>query len=434
MNPYHFMYNLVGTGLGAALKPAMWLRAGSGRDSRERYLQRFGHYPPALHERVQGRPRVWFHAVSVGEVGVAAAVADELRQRMPGIGMVVSTTTVQGLARAQAQLEAHAPCFFAPVDLTGPTRRVLNMVQPDVLALLETEIWPNLIVAARRRGVRIGLINGRISVRTINGYRRIKPYMRYVLGHIDAFSMISAADAARIRSLGADARRIVVNGNAKFDGADPRRGSIPVKRWATAIYGLGSETPVFVAGSTRHPEERILLDAFLQVLGRFPRTVLIIAPRHIERAARIEQWVRQSGLTCQRRSHLDGAGHRRTASVVVLDTIGELPATYSAADFVFCGGSLVPKGGQNLLEPALWEKPVMYGDSMEDFADARALIEKAGGGVTVRDAGQMAAVALRWLEYPQEAQQAGRAARAAICAHRGAARKHADVLLRLLNR
>lgn len=432
MNIYHLAYNLIGAGFGAALVPAMWLRSRRDSDTRDRFHQRLGHYPRVLRQRFRGGPRIWFHAVSVGEVGVAAAIAGALREEVPGCRIALSTTTVQGLSRARAQFEDDVTCFYAPVDLPGPTRRVLNMVRPDVLALLETEIWPNLIVTARRMGARTTILNGRISVRTIKGYRRVQPLMRYVLSNIDAFSMISAADALRILSLGAEKRRTVVNGNAKFDGPDPRGESAEVKNWTMALYGLRSDTPVFVAGSTRHPEEQTILNAFLQVQRDFPHAVLIIAPRHIERVAQVEQWVKETGLACQRRSSLDGGRHPRVAPVVVLDTMGELSATYSAASFVFCGGSLVPKGGQNVLEPALWEKPIMYGDSMEDFADARALIEAAGGGVTVHNAAQMAALAVDWLRDPRKARVAGRAARRAICAHRGAARKHAAVVAGLL--
>jgi 3-deoxy-D-manno-octulosonic-acid transferase len=435
MNPYHLAYNLISLGVGGALMPALWLGSRKSATTRDRFDQRFGYYPRSVQEGFQGRPRIWFHAVSVGEVGVAAAVINAMRKILPQCDIAISTTTVQGLVRAKALFENDITCFYAPLDLIGPTRRVLDMVRPDLLVLLETEIWPNLIVSARQRGARIAILNGRISVRTIKGYRRIQPLMRHVLSHIDAFSMISAADALRIQSLGADAHRIVVNGNAKFDAPDPHAGSAEGAqnmKWALDLYGLQADMPVFVAGSTRQPEERIILDVFAQIRQAYPQTVLIVAPRHIERVEQVEQWVRQKGLTSQRRSDLDGTHRRRHAPVIILDTIGELSATYSVASFVFCGGSLIPKGGQNVLEPALWEKPVLYGRSMEDFADARTLIEKAGGGFTVDNEIQMAALITDWLKHPHKARMAGRAARQAICAHRGAAHKHAVVIAQLL--
>lgn len=433
MNLFRFAYTFIGSAAGLALIPPVWLHQRRNKEDLERFNQRLGRYPQELRRSFQGRPRIWMHAVSVGEVGVAAAIANSLEAQCPGCHIALSTATKQGLARAKAQFGSNAVCFYAPIDIIGPSAKALKMVRPDVLVLLETEIWPNLIVGARRMGIRTAVLNGRISVRTIHRYLRIRPLMRHTLAHIDAFSMISSADALRLQSLGADESRIAVNGNAKFDGPDPMADEPRARHWAQTLYGLPSGGPVFVAGSTRDPEETIILDAYLKLLREFPKTVLILAPRHITRSAQIEKWVRDKGLACQRRTDLDGNGRRRTAPVVILDTIGELSDTYSVADFVFCGGSLVPKGGQNLLEPAVWAKPVMYGPSMEDFSDARQLIERAGGGRQILDADQMAAVAGHWLRHPREAELTGLAARNAIMSHRGAARKHAEVIVRLLS-
>ncbi|RJQ85685.1 MAG: 3-deoxy-D-manno-octulosonic acid transferase [Desulfobacteraceae bacterium] len=433
MNLFQFVYTCIGSAAGLALIPPLWLHQRRNKEDLERFHQRLGWYPQALRSKFEGRPRVWLHAVSVGEVGVAAAIAKSLQEQRPGCRIVLSTATKQGLTRAKALFQNNAVCFYAPVDILGPSSKALKMVRPDVLGLLETEIWPNLIIGARGMGIRTAVLNGRISVRTIHRYLRIRPLIRHTLSHIDAFSMISTSDALRIQSLGADERRIAVHGNAKFDGPDPMAGGNPAKTWAQALYGLQPDTPVFVAGSTRSGEEPIVLDAYRTLLRDFPRTVLILAPRHVTRTDQVEQWVKDKGLSCQRRTELDGKANRRAAPVVLLDTIGELADTYSVADLVFCGGSLVPKGGQNVLEPAVWGKPVMYGPSMEDFIDAQQLIERAGGGRTVLNADQMAAVAAGWLRHPQKAKQAGLAARRAILSHRGAARKHAEVIVRLLN-
>ncbi len=435
MNLLHFTYNLLGTGAGLSLVAPLWLRHKNHPEERERLRQRMGCYPSGIREALGHGPRVWLHAVSVGEVGVAAAIADVLMAQAPQCRIAISTTTRQGLAQAQERFQGRVPCFYAPMDLVGPTGKALQMVRPHVLALLETELWPNLIIKARRMGTRIAVVNGRISSRSIGRYLRIRPLIRLALTHIDAFSMISRPDAARIESLGADQNRIAVNGNAKFDSPDPLAGSYPAKAraWAMKLYGLTQATPVFVAGSTRDPEEPVVLEAFAQLLRQVPQAVLILAPRHITRNHQVEQYIRQKGLSWQRRTQLEALAGGRTSPVVLLDTIGELNATYSVASFVFCGGSLVPKGGQNLLEPAVWAKPVMFGPSMEDFADARRLIEAAGGGRTVCDARQMAALAEEWLRRPEQAQAVGHAAREAIISHRGAAQRHADVIARLLN-
>ncbi|MDA8137311.1 MAG: hypothetical protein M0036_01555 [Desulfobacteraceae bacterium] len=432
MNLFHLFYNLIGTTAGALAIPTYWFSQRKNTETLDRLHQRLGWYPPSISNQLQTRHHVWLHAVSVGEVGVACAITEALGRLLPRCQMAVSTTTRQGLARANALFKNRAACFYAPIDLLGPTDRALKLVRPKALVLLETELWPNLIVRAQRRGIRTVILNGRISVRAIKRYRKIRPLMRHVLEHVDVFSMISQADAERIHSLGASEDRIVVNGNAKFDGPDPIVGGQQAIQWAMELFGLTGDTPVFVAGSTREPEERTVLDAYLRVRSSFPELVLIIAPRHIERVAQIEYWVKERGLQCQRRSTLDRLTNPRRAPVVLLDTIGELSDTYSVARFVFCGGSLVPKGGQNLLEAAAWAKPIMYGPSMEDFADAQQLIEAAGGSIMVQNADQMAAVAANWLRRPHLALYTGNAGRRAILAHRGAAKKHAEVAMGLL--
>ncbi len=431
MNPIYLMYKFLSTGSVTALLPLIFMYHHIRGGNFNRLHQRLGRYPKALRRKFQGRPRVWLHAVSVGEVGVAVAISEALRVQMPHCRIALSTTTEQGNERAQALLGDTATCFYAPIDATWPTQKALKMVQPDVLALLETEIWPNLIVSAHEMGIRTAIVNGRISVRTIDGYRKIRALMRYTLSHVDTFSMISRDDGNRLCSVGAPENRVVVNGNAKFDGVDPHDGTAS-RRWAMDLFGLQEDALVFVAGSTRHPEEQFLLDAYMKIRQEFPHSVLIIAPRHTNRVDQIVQWVTARGLQCQRRTDLGGDHMRRTAPVVVLDTIGELFDTYGVATLVFCGGSLVPKGGQNILEPAMWGKPILYGPSMEDFADAQQYIQEAGGGVMVCSADEMAVAAMDWLRHPRRAQAVGNAARHAILPHRGAAQKHAAVIRHLL--
>lgn len=434
MTPSFFFYNLFGTGLGIALAPALSLFYARDSQETERFRQRRGRYPEGVWPENDQRMRVWLHAVSVGEVAVAATIVDALEQMNAGHHVMISCTTKLGLARARDLFGGRAKCFYAPFDLSCSVDKALSTMHPDLMVFLETEIWPNWIVRASRRGIRVAIVNGRISVRSIGRYRKIKPLMRYALSHVEAFSMISSADAVRIASIGADKRRIVVNGNAKFDSPDPVTDERRTRRWARMLLGIDDGQPVFVVGSTRHPEERIILDAYAKIIRVHPDALLVIAPRHIHRVAEIEAWIGASGLSHQRRTQLDPDGARRTAPIVLLDTIGELASLYSIASFVFCGGSLVPKGGQNLLEPAIWSKPIMHGPSMEDFADAQTLIDKAGGAVTVHNAEEMVDVALGWLNDPSRASGAGEAARRAILSHRGAAARHADVIAKLMKR
>jgi 3-deoxy-D-manno-octulosonic-acid transferase len=431
MNLGFLTYRLLTTASASVIIPLIWLHHRNRGSNFGRFYHRLGIYPEQLCKSLVGEPRIWLHAVSVGEVGVAAAIGDVLLKRWPGCRLMISTTREQGFARARALLGDRATCFFAPLDLVGATRKALQSIRPDVLALLETEIWPNLIIGAHRQGARTVIVNGRLSVRSIKRYLKIRPLMQYTLSHIDAFSMISQDDAQRIMSLGAPAERLMINGNAKFDDPGTAKDT-DARQWAAKLLGLNSAVPVIVAGSTRHPEERSVLDAYIKIRQRFPDCLLVIAPRHIERVDQISQWVAERGLSFQRRTELEDYGGQRTAPVVILDTIGELSRIYHVADVVFCGGSLVPKGGQNLLEPAICGKPVLYGPSMEDFADGRDLIQHAGGGVTIYDAETLSAKALDWLSNPHLAQTAGTAARRAILPHRGSAKKHADVISDLL--
>jgi 3-deoxy-D-manno-octulosonic-acid transferase len=431
MNPGYSAYKWLTCAAAPVVLPLVGLHHLFRGDDFSRFYQRLGVYPEALQRSLPPRPRVWMHAVSVGEIGAAAPIVKALVRRLPNCGIVVSTMKEQGLSRALRQFGADIPCFFAPLDILGPTRRALNFVRPDVLVCLETEIWPNMLLGARRMGVRTAIVNGRISVRTVAGYRRFASLMRQTLASVDAFSMISPQDAVRIASIGAPPRRITINGNAKFDGPDPMEGR-DIRKGLMALLGIDRNTAVWVAGSTRYAEEPILLNAFDRVRNRFPDALMVIAPRHLERVGQIARWVASHGLTAQLRSEIDGVDRTRTAPVLILDTMGELSDIYSVASCVFCGGSLVPKGGQNILEPAIWGKPTLYGPSMEDFADAVQIVHLAGGGVLVKNAAEVAAAVERWFISPESASREGAAARKAILVHRGAAEQHAAVIADLL--
>jgi 3-deoxy-D-manno-octulosonic-acid transferase len=427
MNFLQLVYKVLGVACTAALIPPVWLHRKVSGGNLEYLRQRLGFYPLSLHQRFGGHPRLWMHAVSVGEVGAAAAIRKNLTSILSPGQVALSVTTEHGLTRAGELAGEWAACFYAPIDLDWANHRALRMIRPTVLALVETEIWPNLIIGAHRLGIPVVLVNGRISERNVKYYQKIRPLMQHTLAHVNCFSMISDHDAERILSLGADADRVLINGNAKFDASIANMAP-GLKQRTDQLYQIAPDTPVIVAGSTRFPEERILLDAFTAIRRDYPKTVLIIAPRHIRRTDQIEQWAIQRGLSCQRRSRLTPQVQPRTAPVVILDTIGELAATYSVATLVFCGGSLVAKGGQNLLEPALWGKPVICGPSMEDFAEAHACIERAGGCVTVHNHQELTALVMEWIEQPQKAQSIGQAARSAVNGHRGAAARHAAII------
>lgn len=388
------------------------------RDDRMR--QRSGIYSESLIRHISGSPRIWIHAVSVGEVGVAASVIHALKTMMPDCAIVLSTTTMQGQNCARLKLGSMAVCIYAPLDFPQAVRKALSAIRPDMMIFLETEIWPNWLTECRVRGIRTALINGRISVRSIRKYLKIKPLLTEVFGGIDLFSMIGEEDAERIRLLGAPAEKIVINGNAKYELLTGSEDSNIPENMARLYNTCGQ--PVFVSGSTRKHEEEIILKAYRDILRIFPDTLLIIAPRHIKRSERIGKLIIRHGLSCQFRTQLNRTP--RTAPIVILDTIGELQAVYSIASVVFCGGSLVPLGGQNIMEPAVWEKPVFYGPSTEDFQDARVLLEKHGGGVMVKDGHDLAQKVIYYLSHPEEAVIIGKCAKQALLHYKGAAARH----------
>jgi len=395
------------------------------------FKERLGLISPGTLHYLSHRPRIWIHAVSLGEVRVAESIIKALRKIMPGCSILVSTTTEHGRALAEERFKHDVPVVYAPVDVIGCVRSALCRIRPDVMVFLETEIWPAWITESRRLGIRTALINGRISVRSIDGYRRLLSFFKEVLKGVDAFSMITKEDAARIRSMGAPPYRIEVNGNAKYDilaqVPDPRLES--EMRWALA---LDASHRVIVAGSTRQGEEEIILDAYLRAIASFPETVLIIVPRHIGRTGDILKMVHRRRLPCQLRTEIGEGKAGRTEKVIIINTFGELFSVYSVATVVFCGASLVPLGGQNPLEPAVWGKPVLYGPSMEDFLDARDLLESAGAGIPVSGPDELIEKILWLFDHPEETKVLGQRAREAVLRNRGAAERHAQVIAGLI--
>ena len=420
-------YTLVTTSLFLSCFPPFWIYTRLSGRYRENLKERLGLLPPKLAQTLSGSPRIWIHAVSLGEVKVAVPIIKALRQILPGCSVIVSTTTKHGRELAMETFGEDIPVVYAPIDFIGSVRKALSCVRPDVLVFLETEIWPAWLKEARRMGIKAALINGRISVRSIRGYLKFRRFFREVLRNVDAFSMILEEDGARIRAMGADPKRIEINGNAKYDLlvslADPS-----METEMRQILNLEASQPVFVAGSTRGGEEAMVLDAYERIVREFPDTVLIIAPRHIERVPEIGSLLERRGLRYQLRSELDSDKAKRTELVVIINTFGELFRLYSIGTVVFCGASLVPLGGQNPLEPAVWGKVVFYGPSMEDFLDAKALLEEVGAGIPISSPEMLAERAIWFLRHPGVLRDYGARAQQAVIKNQNAAEKHAKVI------
>jgi len=424
-------YTLLTGGLFMSCLPPFFIYTRLSGRYGENLRERLGYLPAHLSKKLSGSPRIWIHAVSLGEVKVAAPIIQALRRIMPDCSVILSTTTEHGRSLARQTFGDDVPVVYAPVDFIASVRTALSRVRPDILVFLETEIWPAWLAEARRRGIKTTLINGRISAKSLKGYLTFRPFFRQVLDNVDAFSMILSDDADRIRAMGADPGRIEANGNAKYDLlvslADP---AVALEMRQTLNLENGQR--VFIAGSTREGEEAIVLEAYERIVRAFSDTVLILAPRHIGRTPAIKSLVERRGFRYQRWRELVKPGVKRSAPVVIIDTYGALFNLYSVGTIVFCGASLVPLGGQNPLEAAVWGKVVFYGPSMENFLDAKALLEKAGGGVPVSSPMHLAEQAIWFLRHPDALKKHGAKARQAVMKNQGAAHKHAEVIRKLV--
>ena len=431
MNLGYTFYRALTAGVLATSFMPVWLANLMLPRSRLGLGERMGFFPriPACSQ--DGRPRIWIHSASLGEVRVAESIIVCLQKLVPECRIILSTMTAHGRKLAQESFRDEIPVFYAPLDTVFTVRKSLSKIRPHVMVFLETEIWPIWLSEAHRCGIKTALINGRISVRSVQGYTRLRPFFRAVLKNIDAFSMILKEDAQRIIDMGADPARIVVNGNAKYDFL-PGQDDPSIETGMRQTLNLQPSQPVFVAGSTREGEEEIVLEAYEHVVKRYPETVLAIAPRHVRRTPAIVSLVKARGFRHQLRTEIEGHGARRTAPVVVMNTWGELFRLYSVGTINFCGASLVPLGGQNPLEAAGWGKVVLYGPSMEDFMDAKELLESVEAGIEVSGADALAQKALWLLEHPEALATLGGRARQLVMRNQGAAEKHARVIAGLL--
>jgi 3-deoxy-D-manno-octulosonic-acid transferase len=379
--------------------------------------QRLGYLPVSLN--LDGDDSIWVHAVSVGEVLAARALIGELRRTYPPLRLFLSTTTLTGQQLARRSVGEVDGVFYFPFDWTFTVRRTLNRVNPRLFVMIETEIWPNLLRECRRRGVRTVLVNGRISYKSFPRYRLVRPFFRRVLEHIDRFCVQGDEAARRLVELGADPHRITVTGSLKFDALDvappPGRGRQRVLRF----FRISPNRPVLVAGSTLKGEETAVIRAFNLLRTRGGNPLLVIAARQPERFDEVERLCRQEGLSTIRRTELPIDAEPR-ADAVILDTIGELAELYQIGTIVFVGGSLVPGGGHNILEPAVFGRPIVFGPHMENFAEIADAFLANGAAVQVRSVRELDEAVVGLNGDPVRRARLGAAARALVEANRGA--------------
>ena len=393
--------------------------------------QRLGYLPVSFN--LDAEPSIWIHAVSVGEVLTARAFLPELRDRYPTLRLFMSTTTMTGQRLARQNLQGLDGVFYFPFDLTFIVNRTLRLVRPRLFVMMETEIWPNLLRACRRHGVKTILVNGRISARSYPRYRAIRPLFRRVLEHVDRFCVQGNESAQRLIDLGADPARVIVTGSLKFDSLESpsARPSLQARDRVLRYFRVGERRQVVVAASTLRGEEAPVLRAFARIKRTAPDALLIIAPRHPERFDEVVRASEQVGFSVVRRTDLPVDSEPR-ADVVVLDTIGELARLYQVATVVFVGGSLVDAGGHNIIEPAVFGKPIVFGPQMQNFKEIADAFVASGAACQVRSERELDEALLALLDDPARRAGLGAAARALVESNRGAKERSLQAIQDLL--
>lgn len=396
---------------------------------REGWSQKFfGRLP----ERTSDATTIWLHAVSVGEVLLLQPVLKELAARPGRRHIVISTTTQTGQAVAREKFPGCEIVYF-PLDFTWAVNRALDRVRPDLIVLVELELWPNFIFAANRRRIPLVLINGRLSEKSHRGYSRVRPLVGRLLRCFEQIAVQSETYAGRFRQLGAPPERVRVTGSVKFDQAHSDRRN-PQTLALRTDFGLRDDAFVFIAGSTQAPEESFALEAYRALKTAFPQLRLVLVPRHQERFEEVAAVVQSTGLPLWRRSAKVPAATTPTTTdpVLLLDTLGELGACWGLADFAFVGGSLTRRGGQNMIEPAAYGAAVVFGPNTWNFRDVVQLLLSHDAAAVVRSAAELTASLRSCLNHPEQAREQGKRARGLVLAQQGATRRTLEIVLAAL--
>lgn len=390
-----------------------WLLFKKGPENRLQYLkERLG-----ISEYTNAD--IWVHAVSVGEVMAALPFLTSLKKEFPGIKIVLSTATYTGQKIAREKFPSADRTMYIPWDTWLTISKAVRTIKPKIFITIETELWPALFSILKKNGSRIVLLNGRISPESFKGYKLIKPFMKKVLSYLDFIYMQGETDAERIVTIGADKKKAGIMGNFKFDIELDKKESV---NWMDGVKGK-----ILLAGSTHKGEEEIVLDAYEEVKKSFPDLKLILAPRHPERFNEAEEILKRRNLNFIRRTDftVDSSQftvHSQQTDIILLDTIGELSQLFSKADVTFIGGSLLPFGGHNILEPAYWGKPSIFGPHMENFPITKDFLME-GAAIMVKDPGGLAAAIKDLLENTEKAEHMGQKAKGIIDKNTGAVKK-----------
>ncbi len=425
---WYFLYNV----LLIVASPVILLILLAKKRCRRGIPQRLGWYRSESANPESTQPVIWVHAVSLGEVVAAVPLVRMLHARHAEYRLIVTTVTETGREAVEQRLTGVAEHRYVPLDFPWVVSRVVETLRPALFICVETELWPNLLRILSSRGVPVVLVNGRLSSQSYRGYRLIRPLMTQMLACVTSCLMQSRRDAERITNLGAPADRVVCTGNIKFDQPVPHIDKTDADDLRNLL--LTGDEELFVAGSTHPGEEEQLLACYRTLLQHYPGLVLLLAPRHIERAAQVAAVAVAKGFAVVRRSLLPGGcvppnGPR----VIILDTRGELATVYRYAVATFVGGTFVPIGGHNLLEPAIWGKPVFFGPYTDHCAEIADLLLRAEGGRRATDGAELTTHVTAVLNDRPALEGMGRAAQQVVIENRGALEQTVEVIARLLS-
>ena len=423
----YLFYNIVFTILCILAFPYLIIRGIFGRHG---VFQRLGRLPRSIKELAQSGNLIWIHAASVGEVKALGPLVDAIKSYNPDYKIILSNTTKTGKKQAEKILKNMDGFIFAPVDLPWVVRHVVKILKPKVLILIETELWPNMIRKAKENGSVISLVNGRISPRSYKRYLYFKPLCKAVLEYVDLFCMQTDEDINRISAIGANPDKIVVTGNLKFEAFLWQKFE---KRFTKESLKLPPDLRLLVAGSTRPGEEEIILESYQKLEEHFPNLLLILAPRHLKRLRNIEELLAQRRFSHARKSRwLKKSDRNKVPQVLILDSMGELAELYALADLAFVGGSLVPLGGHNPLEPAIFGVPVLFGPHIEHYRKAADILIEAQAAVQVKNSQEFVDSAHKFLNNHGDPNILAQKVKTAIQANSGTAQNSIKEIFKLV--
>jgi len=423
----YLLYDLILYASAIILVPYYLLRGLRYGKARRGIRERLGIYAQDFRHLLQGRKVVWVHAVSVGETRAAIPLLKALRKNYPDAEILLSNVTETGRKIASGIHEVDHFIFF-PFDLRWVVRKSLNIIRPDVIILVETEIWPNFVLEAKARQIPIILVNGRISDRSFPRYRMAGKLLPPILDTISDYCMQSEQDSRRIRHLGAPPGRVRVTGNLKFDMQSPQIDTDDLETLKRHLR-LPRNARIWVAGSTHDGEEKQLVDVYQRLRKICPELFLILIPRHPERCRQVrDELAKQNIVTALRSTLSEMSRDLQSGEVMIVDTLGEVLKLYALSDLVFVGGSLVDIGGHNILEAALLKKPVMYGSHMQNFKEIARLVRAAHAGLQVKNADDLYRQMRILIENPDEAVRIGENGHHLLEQNRGATQRTLEVI------